>query len=393
MRNALRSIILFATITCASASTAGQGDLDLLVKTHVSTLAKIRSADVTVEHTPLANRQKQVLLGGTHRWQKRGPSELYIERKRIGDSTSGIVSRDEIYIDWSSGVMRKTSITDESRLGQLGPHGFANVGATEAPLGRYLLPIGIYGYFLLRPAVTASDDSRTLAELISEAESVALLPSEDVDGHSCRVIEILHTCTYRTSAPLRVQLFVDEAMGALLRQMIVHHDKQRYVCKITRFADYGDGVYFPQESEAFSLAADGSRTGHNHFRVTDATINEHHDPLVWHFPENSLVSVLKEPPSPIFTTGQVDVHLIGKESAVVRRFQAGTDEYLEFMEGLEEPHSEGSGHESAPEGFEQGRPWGRLFPVGAALILSAVILLQWCKSRRRRHELVRENHK
>ena len=317
--------------------------LEQIVNAHESTLAQIRTANVLIKHTPVGGRP--ALLGYEDWYCKRGQLERFrrIARFAIPGETDPPKHLDDTLLDFGERVQKHLSSTDMAHMGQMTPTNRYGTSGYTAPFDRNLLDFQVYGYFMLRLALDASDDWRTLSELVSESKGATVKGIQRIGGHDTYEIEIIHPGIRGENAGSIMRVFVDPAAGFLVRMLRIPREpgdsndpkaeKFELVQEISRFKDFGDGVFFPMQSDTYLLMSDGKKFAPNQFRVEEIQINEPiaDEDILLTFPKNCLVNVFTQPVTP-FTGGQTtDLLLMGDNGEVARTFAKNTDDYVNFL--------------------------------------------------------------
>jgi hypothetical protein len=314
--------------------------IESLVSAHEATIDCLRSVDLVVDKRPVGKPRS--VVRATESWVKQGNVEKYARRDELTPAGEGVPKSitTTVHLDWASMTMQFLRFPGDLDLSTVRPESQRGMIAVRAPFDRNLLEVQVYSYLLLRVALDATDERRTLRELIDEAESARLVGIARVGDADCYEIDVIHQGVVGKGKGEHIHLFLDPNAGLLLRKIAIHHErkhekhqnagadviKTQSVTEILKFKDFGGGAYFPTESETYVLV-DGKQRARNRFIATSLAVNApiENSKLIFRFPENALVSVRGQPVTPLTSVYFPTYDLIGADGTAIKTFGDGRE--------------------------------------------------------------------
>jgi hypothetical protein len=320
-------------------------ELERIVNAHETTLGLIRTVDATIEKRPVQRGGQ--FIRSIERWVKRGSLEKYSRDEYIAGATPDepITLSTTIQLDYATKVMRHLRYPSDLDLGSITPEDQKGLRGQVAPFDRNLVEVQVYSYLLLRLALNARDERRTLRELITECEKCELIGTLVIDGRECLEVDVTHRGVAGRGQGEHMHVFVDPSANYLIRKIVIDHlspttnestnpeVQSQYVAQVLEFRDVGEGVFFPVESETYSITKDNPRYGEKRFTVTALSINEPvaESKVAFEFPPNTLVWVHDEPVTPLTKILFPKFELIGSNGVAIRSFASDGDELKAFF--------------------------------------------------------------
>lgn len=305
-------------VVCAVAITGIRGvgnaeeSLATLVEANRQAVDLLRAYDATIRNFDYVDRAKESeVLMSTWRSTKEGERErtrfelLTIPPRddgrplNLGDAMrDGTVSK--VLLNWDAESPQKLSPLDVGTV-----KAFVEPQSRVAPAN---VDPGMVLGFTYR--VDILDESRTLAELVDESQRAELVGLEEIDGRKLWHIRAAHPDP--RYAEISFDIFLDPTVNFHARRIVTRGPiggsrggNGDAVREITKFHDYGDGVFFPEEIATYGLNNTVARSF-----VSEPTINASlpADAFDFRFPENCLVTHL--PP----VAGKAKVELWGPDN-------------------------------------------------------------------------------
>ena len=277
----------------------------------------------------------------------------------------------DIYVDQTR--IHEFIAPDTHLIDRITPGNQQRTRSTILRRTRRLSAINAAHQLMVRFLSTATDDLRSLEELVNEGREIKLLPTKEIDGATCQGFAVTAS-NGNPDSETRYEIMVDPAAGYLVRHLVMEMDlegiKFRHVRKLVEFTEV-DGVFFPTRVNN-QLFINGSIKSNTTYQVTELAINQPFDEKEWRFtfPENAMVIESEAKPDSQALSENA-VLLIGKNGEVLKRLVSG--EISQFIESLGPAEDmEAVAGPFADRGKDSGR---RFYSIVVLVVIVAAFLL------------------